>query len=233
LPRFLRTPNCMGWAATELSPLSQQFVDFAARAPGPVLDLGAAPGLASAAVLAAASTAEVIANDLDPSLLTALPAAGHPRLQLAPGRFPRELRFAPASLGAVHASSVFHFLTGIQIAKGLASIAHWLRPGGKLFVQNASPYQTPFAAFLDDYARRCAAGDEWPGWIEHTRHYSSHRLLGQMPKSLHLLDEKTLARSAAAVGLQVERAWLYRRPDCPRELRLDGRESAALIAVKP
>ena len=224
----------MGWAATELSPLSQMFVDFAAVAPGPVLDLGAAPGLATAAVLAASTTAEAIANDLDPSLLTALPAAaGHPRLQVVTGRFPRELSFAGASLGAVHASSVFHFLTGIQIAKGLASIAHWLRPGGKLFVQTASPYQAPFAAFLDEYARRCAAGAEWPGWIENTRAYSSHRLLGQMPKSLHLLDENILARSAAAVGLQVERAWLYRRPDCPRELRLDGRESAALIAVKP
>ncbi len=224
----------MGWAATELSPLSQSFVDFAsAHTPGPVLDIGAAPGLASAAVLAAGGAVNVIANDLDTSLLTALPAEGHPRLQLVAGRFPRELRFAEASLGAVHASSVFHFLTGIQIAKGLASIAHWLRPGGKLFVQTASPYQAPFGAFLDEYARRCNAGVEWPGWVEHTRDYSSHRLLGQMPKSLHLLDENTLARSATAAGLHVERAWLYRRPDCPRELRLDGRESAALIAVKP
>ena len=41
-----------------------------------------------------------------------------------------------------------------------------------------------------------------------------------------------LARAASAAGLAVERAWLFRRPDFPRTLHLDGRESAALIAVK-
>ena len=218
----------MGWASTQLSPLSEAFVQFAAHAPGPVLDIGGAPGIASAAALEAG--AEVIANDLDAALFTAL--APRPRLRIAAARFPGGLHFDPDALGAVHASSVFHFLTGNQLDAGLRAISNWLRPGGKLFVQTSTPYQAPFAAFIPEYERRLAAGVKWPGWLAKAGEFASHRQMGQMPRSLHLLDDVMLGRAAAAVGLAVERVWLYRRPDFPRTLHLDGRESAALIAVK-
>ena len=54
-----------------------------------------------------------------------------------------------------------------------------------------------------------------------------------MPASIHLLDDRVLCRLVESVGLVVERAWLYQRADFPRELRLDGRESLGLVAVKP
>jgi SAM-dependent methyltransferase len=218
----------MGWASTQLSPLTEAFVAFAATAPAPVLDIGGAPGLAAAAALVAG--AEVIANDLDAGLLTEL--APSVRLRIVPGRFPREMHFDPETLGAVHASSVFHFLTGNQLDAGLRAISNWLRPGGKLFVQTSTPYQLPFAAFIPEYERRLAGGVKWPGWLAKAGEFAVHRQMGQMPGSLHLLDEVVLSRAALNAGLQVERAWLYRRPDFPRTLCLDGRESAALIAVK-
>ena len=70
------------------------------------------------------------------------------------------------------------------------------------------------------------------GWLAKAGEFASHRQMGQMPRSLHLLDDVMLGRAAAGAGLAVERVWLYRRPDFPRTLHLDGRESAALIAVK-
>jgi SAM-dependent methyltransferase len=218
----------MGWSSTVLSPLSQAFVAFAAHAVQPVLDVGGAPGLASQAALAAG--AEVIANDLDAALLGSL--APHPKLRLVAGRFPRDLHFDPGSLAAVHASNVFHFLTGNQLDAGLRAISNWLQPGGKLFAQTSTPYQAQFAAFVPEYERRLAAGVKWPGWLAKVGAFAAHRQMGQMPSSLHLLDDVMLQRAALAAGLAVERAWLYRRPDFPRTLHLDGRESAALIAVK-
>lgn len=219
----------MGWASTQLSPLTEAFVAFAAQVRGPVLDIGGAPGVASAAALNAG--AEVIANDLDADLLSALPRQ-HPHLSVLPGRFPRDLHFDLEALAAVHASNVFHFLTGNQLDAGLRAISNWLRPGGKLFVQTSTPYQAQFATFIPEYERRLGVGMKWPGWLPKAGEFSTHRQMGQMPASLHLLDDIVLSRAAGAAGLIVERAWLFRRPDFPRTLHLDGRESAALIAVK-
>ncbi len=237
------TGNRMGWISELLSPVSVLFVEFCATGfcgpAAPALDLGAASGAASEAAWRAG--AWVIANDLDAAPLRELEQhlqsdssrADPVRLRLQPGRFPRDLHFEPASLGAIHASNVFHFLTGNQLALGVGKAARWLRPGGKLFVQAATPYQAPFAAFAAEYERRVARGEKWPGWVEKIGAYSKHRLLGQMPRSIHLLDEKVLTRLCIDAGLEVERAWLYRREDLPESLFLDGRESVGLVARKP
>ena len=233
--RFTR--NRMGWASEDLSRLSLLFIEFCEsglpRISGaPVLDVGAAFGAASLAALNAG--ARVIANDLDESHLHELdqrvPADLRARLTLKPGRFPREAHFEPETLAAVHASSVLHFLTGNQLQEGMAAVARWLVPGGKLFVQAATPYQEPFRAFIPEYERRLEEGQRWPGWIPKVGAFSTHRQLSQMPRSMHLLDDRILGRSAEEAGLIVEQTFLYRRHDFPASLALDGRESVGLIA---
>ena len=232
----------MGWISEVLGPVSVLFVEFCASGfcgqAAPALDVGAASGAASEAAWRAG--AWVIANDLDAAPLQDLErrvrqegsAAEWARLAVKPGRFPREPHFEPESLGAVHACNVFHFLTGNQLALGARKAARWLRPGGKLFVQAATPYQVPFEAFLAEYERRVARGEKWPGWVEKIGAYSKHRLLGQMPRSIHLLDDRVLERVCSDAGLEVERAWLYRREDLPESLHLDGRESVGVVARK-
>ena len=232
------TRNGMGWASERLNAINQEFVNFCASGAcpegAPALDIGA--GYGSATVAALAAGAWVIANDLDASHLTEVErraAAHHDRLRLKLGGFPQDLHFDPDSLGAVHASSVLHFLTGRKLTRGFASIARWLRPGGKLFVHAATPYQAPFAAFIPEFERRLAAGDQWPGWIERARDYSTHRLIGQMPSSLHLMNDSILVAFAESAGLVVESVMLYRRGDLPASLEHDGRESVGLIARRP
>lgn len=233
--RRIPTRNQTGWASNQLNEVSELFVRFCATAPLPVLDIGAAFGIASLAALEAGAT--VIANDLEPSHLAEIarvvPFAHANRLVLIPGRFPRHLRFAESSLSAVHASNVLHFLTAPQMEQAFASIAHWLAPGGKLFVQASTPFQQPFQEFIPVFLARRRAGEEAPGWIEDTTEFSTHRKLNQIPSSLHLLDDQSLRRRAADAGLEVEDAWLYRRRDLPASLFLDGRECAGLIAKKP
>ena len=237
-PKLLLTRNQMGWTSDQLNEVSFQFVDFcrtgACAEHSPALDIGAAYGTASLEALRAG--AWVIANDLDPGHLEELERRarqqGLTRLRLKPGRFPREVHFEPDTLGAVHASNVFHFLTGNQLSEGVRAIARWLRPGGKLFVQAATPYQAAFSGFIPEYEKRLNSGVRWPGWVEKISRYSRHKKLGAMPASVHLLDDRVLSAVVASSGLVVERAWLYHRGDFPKELKLDGRESLGLVAVK-
>ncbi len=225
----------MGWASEELNAISSRFVEFSASCEAPVLDIGAAYGVASLAALRAGAT--VIANDLDEEHLRIIESRTGPhdraRLRLKPGKFPRGVAFDPESLGAVLASNVLHFLTGKQLETGIRMIAAWLRPGGKLFVHASTPYQAPFAAFLPEYERRLRAGEKWPGWIEKVSAYSSHRKLSVMPASVHLLDDVVLRRVMEAAGLEVEEAMLYRRADLGHGLALDGRECVGVIARRP
>jgi SAM-dependent methyltransferase len=229
-----RLPTCnrMGWISRHLNPISAEFVEFCTRPSGlPVLDIGAGFGTATLAALAVG--ARVIANDLEPAHLAAIaaatPEASRERLTSVAGSFP-DLDFAEASLAGAHASSVFHFLTGRQIDTAFRRLARWLAPGGKIFIQAATPYQQPFLAFLPTYRDRVAEGAAWPGRIAKLSEYCRHRQVGQMPRSIHLLDDVVLARAAERAGLIVERAWLYEREDLPKSIRLDGREAAGLIA---
>jgi len=229
------TRNHTGWTSNQLNEVSEQFVVFCRdHAYLPVLDIGAAYGIATHAALLEGAT--VIANDADSAHLRILaegtPAQDRKRLVLSPGRFPRHIHLGESSLSAVHASNVLHFLTGPQLENGAASIAHWLAVGGKVFVQASTPWQAPFATFIEEFEARKAAGEPWPGWIEDTHKRFDHPKITQIPKSTHLLDPETLTRVFTGAGLEVERCWTYRRRDLAKGMQFDGRECAGLIALK-
>lgn len=226
------TRNRTGWTSTVPNELSELFIGFSASAAGPVLDIGAAFGVATIPALAAGAI--VLANDSDPDHLAELdrltPQELRPRLRLLPGCFPGDLELPAQSLGAVHASNILHFLTGEELEAGFQKIAAWLVPGGRLFVQAGTPYQQPFAAFVPVYEARVAAGEAWPGWVADARAISTHKKLHQIPRSLHLLDEAVLSRLVISAGMRIERLWTYRRHDLPRSMHFDGREGVALVA---
>lgn len=234
-PRRVLTKNRMGWASERLGAVSELFVECAAQAGGPVLDVGAGYGTASEAALRAGAP-EVIANDLERRHLEELEARLSPeerrRLRVKAGRFPRQIEFEDGSLWAAHASNVFHFLTPRQVSEGMRKLARWLRPGGRVFVQAATPYQGAWAGFAEEYLRRVERGEAWPGLIEKVSEYVSHRQRSQMPRWIHLLDDTVLRREAEAAGFTVERAWLYQRADLPAGLRLDGRETVGLVGIR-
>ena len=94
------TRNRMGWTSNQPNELSRLFIDFCGSAQAPVLDLGAAYGVATVPALEAG--ARVIANDLDSDHLFEIP--DHPNLTRLAGRFP-DFDLPPGSLAAVHASN--------------------------------------------------------------------------------------------------------------------------------
>ena len=211
-----RTQNGMGWVAAVPGQVSEQFIAFARGCRRPVVDIGCAYGVV-------ALPAGAIAVDLEIGHLRAIPLEV-PRLV---GRFP-DLAFRPGSLDAVHASNVLHFLTGEELVEGVRRMAEWLAPGGKVFVQASTPFQRPFAGFLPEFARRVAAGEEWPGWVAETQRITNYGRLHQYPASIHLLDERVLHRLFS--DWEIEYCGYYRRHGLPARLNRNRRESVGLSA---
>jgi len=228
---FIKTLNRMGYMTTGLDRFSKAFVEFAPRAPGPCLDVGAAYGVATLAALAAG--ARVIANDLDARHLEILservPHEARERLTLAPGQFPDELDLAPRNLGAVLACRILHFFDGPALERAAAKLFDWTAPGGKVFIVGETPFIGTATRFMPTYLERTAAGALWPGLIEDTSVFDPGRA-AQLPPLMHLLDESVLRRVFTGAGFHIERCELFARPEFPAQIQLDGRESVGLIA---
>ncbi len=211
------------------------FVEFAARAPGPALEIGAAFGAASLQVLK--RNVPIIANDIDPRHLEILkertPPAQRPLLRLMPGRFPGDLELAPESLGAVLISRVMHFMTPREIESAVAKLWAALVPGGKVFAVVDTIYLKSVQAFMPTYRERKARGDEWPGWCENFREVVVPEFRAIAPETAHFLDEDTFPPFFLRAGFQIEQSSFIPRPYYPDAIRLDGRESFGVIAVRP
>lgn len=230
---LVRTLNSMGTMTPAPDIFSRAFIDFVPKAPGRSLDIGAAYGVATLPALRSGSL--IIANDIDERhlkiLFNRVPAEHRSRLELAPGEFPDKLDFPTGSLGAVLICRVMHFFDGPRIERAAAKVMKWLAPGGKVFVVGESPFIGTAKAFFPTYESRLKAGGPWPGVVENVAAHDPKRA-GSLPGLFHLLDERVLGRVFTAAGFAIERLELFPRPDYPADIRLDGRESVGLIAVK-
>ena len=225
------TLNKQGWMLTILDSYTQAFVDFSAGCSLPVIDIGAAYGVAS--IPALEKGAQVIAIDIDERHLEILRgnAPKNANLITKCAEVPEGLDFEDGSIGAVLAARVLHFLEPPRFQEALAKIHRWLAPGGKLFLTAESPYLGIFSAFTPIYEERRAAGDLWAGLMTEPERYAPLRS-PQLPSFVLLLDPDVLRREAVRASFKVERCDFIPRPDYLPESRRDGRESVGLIAVK-
>jgi SAM-dependent methyltransferase len=234
-PGVIPTLNRRGHTSGALNEYSTRFVDHLRTHRGaPVVDIGCAFGVATLPALQTGAT--VIAVDTEAEHLRGLiehcPTDDRPRLVAVKAEFPNEIDLADSSVGAVHASNLFNYLTGPELLEGLFRIQRWLTPGGLLFSVSGTPYAANLGTFPAEYERRQAAGAAWPGYVTDLREFSDHPTLRDLPPALHLLDVDVLGRACETAGLVVVHAELYERAALPAYLRLDGRENLGLIARK-
>jgi hypothetical protein len=108
-----------------------------------------------------------------------------------------------------------------------------MRPGARLFVVAATPYQATHQGFVTEFLRRKAGGARWPGVLEPSARYNHHWSASLNPSWLHVFDEESLLRLFGMRALTSTRRALFSRDGLPDFCRLDGRENLALIATKP
>src|SRR5262249_53140083 len=145
------------------------------------------------------------------SLEALVPAEMGTRLELLPGRFPRDLAFPGQSLLAIHASNVLHFLNPLEFDTGIRLISQWLVPHGKIFILATLHHQTAYEQFIPNFEQRKKAGARWPGWIGDLAQYSSHPTLQHLPPSINLFDAEVLSAPFAGEGFIIEIAKEYSR----------------------
>ncbi len=232
---MLKTVNKMGITTLELAPPAQDFVDYAYDCKYPVVDIGCGYGVSSLAALKAG--AKVIAMDLAIEHLQVLekntPLALKNNLTLRTSRFPEEFDLPDSSIDAVHASMILHFLSGEQILAGLKKIYACLRPGGKLFVANMSPYLGlyDYVELSEEYNNRLVNNEKWPGYIDQIR-FAREPWKNQLPPYAYFFKIEDAVKIISRAGFEVEKVYYYTLNSIPDEYKTNGKEYVGLTAIK-
>lgn len=230
---LIPTDNAMGIMTQELSPAAESFIQLAASAGRPLLEIGAAYGNATLPALGAGAT--VIANDLSARhlgvLAASVPAPDRRRLVLMPERFPEDVHLADGSLSGVLAAQVLHFFDGPGIERSFRRVWDWLEPGGAFFVVVMTPSLGFYRELRPDYERRARRGERWPGIFD-PRTVAPPDWQARLPGRVHLLEKGVLGRCAEEAGFAVESLEYFCFRNFPEQHRTDGREYLTLTARK-
>jgi chorismate-pyruvate lyase/SAM-dependent methyltransferase len=232
----LETKNQKGFTYT-LTSFGKAFINAAAKAAKPVMDIGAAFGVASLPALL--TGAKVIAVDIEEKhLLSIANSVNTPlRNQLITlrERFPH-FDLLPNSLSAVYMSQVLPFLNGEEIESGIQKIYDWLTPGGEAFIVSFTPYIDHVKSFIPLYEERKSSGIRWAGLIDDLSRFSSHpTIFKNLPNQIHHIDLDDLTWVFEKVGFVIKEARYFGEEEgpLPEGIRMDGRERVGLIAYKP
>jgi len=229
------TLNGTGFMFRVLDEFADDFIQFAGRTDGDVLDIGCAFGVATIAALEAGG--HVTACDLDPRHLRILtektPAALRPHLTCVTGQLPN-IDLAAESYDAILCSRVLHFLDGSAIDASVRNMFRWLKPGGRLYLITDTPYGI-WRKLVPIFEARRAQGYRWPGLmigLENYLPFAPKDRAMDGPPFMNLLDPELLARTCTEAGFDVERTGFIDRSDFHGLGRMDGRENAGIMAIK-
>lgn len=233
---FIATLNKMGYMFIEPENFMQSFIDFSAQCSGPVLDIGAAYGVAT--IPALEKGAYVVANDMDEHHLeilqskVATPLLSH--LELKVGRMPSDINFPENHFGAILASRILNFIEPGLLKESFSLIHKWLKPEGKFFYLGATPFMGTFRRFLPQYEENRKNNKEWPGFIENIAAYVPEGRNQDLPQFINLIDEDILRKLMEGVNLTIEKMdYIPAEEAHPEDMKLDGREHLGIIAIKP
>jgi SAM-dependent methyltransferase len=230
------TLNGTGFMFEVLDGYAEEWIQYAGRGGAPVLELGCAYGVS--VIPALEGGARVVACDMEQQHLDILKSKVSPSLQAnltcVAGALPH-VDFEPEQFGAILCSRVLHFLAGEDIEASVAKMANWLQPGGRLYLVADTPYGI-WRKFIPTFETNRRKGIRWPGMMVGLHNYLPTQGLQKhidKPPFMNLLDPELLARTCAEAGLRVKRATFIDRVDFRGQGRMDGRENAGCMAVKP
>lgn len=235
---FESTQNTRGFMHT-LNEISQAFIDFAEKAPGLIVDIGAAYGIATIPIIN--KQIPVIACDIEQKHLTEIAKRIDPNLKqylkTKKGQFPDEINFDSNSVGAILLSHILPFLNPDELDIAFQKLSNWVVADGKVFIVCYTPYIGCFKNFLPIYEKRIASGVKWPCWVENNvLDYleAPENVLSHLPNTMNYLDIPILTEALEANNFVIEKA-NYLDPvlnNIPQGIIADGREWCGIIAKK-
>lgn len=220
-----------------LTSIGNAFIEHASTADKPVVDVGAAYGVATLPVLLRGGKA--IAVDISADHLTSITNSIDPSLQgnltTIQARFP-DFDLPDNSVSAVYLSQVLPFLSGDEIEEGFRKVFRWLIPDGKIFIVSFTPFISHVQSYIPEYLNRKKQGIRWAGFISDLSRYCNHpEMLHNLPNQLNHVDADDLRWALEKAGFQTEDARYFgeEEGELPLGIRMDGRERVGVIARKP
>ncbi len=229
------TLNQRGFTTDFPDPLSEQFIELAAKIDREVLDIGCAYGVAAKRVLGVRG--RVCACDMDQRhldiLSQAVSSAEKVRLRCVMGTLPY-IDFEEGAFGAILCSRVLHFLEGSDIELSISKMYRWLHPGGKAFLIVDTPYSGATKdRVVPEYERKKALNDAWPGFMPDFEQYMPAGSSVKFDTTfIHLMDPDTLVRVCEQAGFTIESKGYMARIANLSHADPQGRDHATVIAVK-
>jgi ubiquinone/menaquinone biosynthesis C-methylase UbiE len=235
------TLNNMGWMiAQHPDAYTEAFINYALTADKPVLEVGAAYGVAAPRILEQGG--KVIVNDLDARHLDVLYQQTPPHLQdnltLLAGSCVDEIEIDAHSLSAILCGRVFHFFDADTISLCLERFARWLEPNGKIFIVADSIFHGMNEKIFADFLQRKAQNHPNPGRVallDNPRlaaQPNKDEILQAMPEYFNFIDIETMAKLFNKAGFLVEQASYFPTRYYYEVSLWDGREGVGLIGVK-
>jgi hypothetical protein len=229
------TLNHKGFMLTKTDPLIDAFIKEATldcNRYNFALDVGAAYGIATLAVLEKGG--KIIANDTNEEHLNEIKTKSRAvdSLNLMLGDIRHDIKLKPNSISCILISRVLHFFYGEEIINCLKKMHLWLKPNGKIFVSNETPYFGTVKNFIPIYERLKLEGHSWPGLIESLDYFCSEKApFVSLP--IHLFDKDLCQKVTKESGFNlVDLFYINRENAFPSNALFDGRESIAFIAQK-
>lgn len=218
-----------------LNNYKRAFIDYALKVSGPIIDIGAAFGIVTLPLLE--KGANVIAIDLEQGHLDKIaeltPEKFRKNLTLKQGHFPNEIDFPENYTHAILCSLILHFLSPEDLILAAKKMYTWLKPGGKVFTLNRTPYHLFCQKFIPVYEQHLQQHELWPGYTEDCSPYVLEQ--GRVPNKLHLLDPDVMRRVFSEANFIIEEVGYtpFQEKIDPDTVTLDGREDVILTAMKP
>lgn len=240
-PAWLRrgmepTLNGTGFMFRVLDEFANDFIQCAGQTDGEVLEVGCAFGVATIAALEAGG--RVTACDLDPRHLEILtentPEELRSHLTCIAGQLPN-IDLPAESYDAILCSRVLHFLDGSAIDASVRNMFTWLKPGGRLYLVADTPYGI-WRKLIPIFEARRVQGNRWPRLMIGLENYLPFAPKDRSidgPPFMNLLDPELLERICTDAGFNVEHSSFIDRSDFAGLGRMDGRENAGVMAIKP
>ncbi|MCH9612414.1 MAG: hypothetical protein S4CHLAM102_09040 [Chlamydiia bacterium] len=202
--------NCNGSAMCFTTELTEAFLEQC-RSPSSlrVLEVGCAYGIKSSQIVQ--TGVFLVANDLDLGHLEKMEEAfskwsqedsDFNNVEYLPGNF-ADLPLSAVGeerFDAILCESVLHFMYPDEVARTLGLFYAALRPGGRVYITNLSPYVLYPETFRENKAR----GMEWPGVFKDPK--------GICPVIYNIMDKEVLARELQRAGFHLVEMQYIQKP---------------------
>lgn len=229
----IKTLNDRGWMRNHLDAFSEEFLRFIPKAPGKILEVGAAYGVA--ALEAAKFNVPLVVNDLEPRhldiLMNRLPPQQRHLVKPIPGDVVN-LKLEPGTFGAILACRVLHFLRGDEMEACLNNFFRALAPGGRLFLVLVTPFNGRYISLYPRIQERAAQGESWPGYFDNLRAQLPEKHREFVPDFCHMYTLESIRPVLTAAGFEIEKLEYINRDEIDSDFRLDGREDLGAVCVK-